>query len=151
MSSEAGYKTRFSWNMLFAICRVQLHSYHGQFLICLLHLSLKRGRKNSFSWGHWEGYRLWGPCIWHGLKMKSWGSAGISPSDLSRKSPWRRRGDYQPLLCVCKAVVLLCITFLFFQTPVKHSPRNQWVIWLVSTFVLVLVAELLTIPSCLRA
>jgi len=66
--------------------------------------------------------------MWHRLMVNSRGSAGISPSDPSKKSPWRCREDYLPLLCICVALVLLHIMFLFFYKLEKHSPRNQCII-----------------------
>lgn len=84
--------------------------------------------------------------MWHRLRINSRGSAGISPSDPSRKSPWSHSEGCLPLLCICKVVVRLHVNFLFFYILEKHSPRNQWVVWLVSTL-FVLFAEVLTIPS----
>lgn len=99
--------------------------------IHLLNFSTKRGHKSSFlpCEGTGGGYMLWGPCVWHRLRRKSRGFLGLCPSDPSRKSPWRHSKGCLPLLCICK-----CIPCIFFYTFEKHSPRNQWVIWLVSTF-----------------
>lgn len=101
--------------------------------IHLLCFCTKTGHKSSLlpegGEGTGGGYMLLCPCKWHRLRRNSRGFVGLCLSDPPRVSPWRHsKGCLPPL---CNTAVLPCI---FFYTFEKHSPRNQWLIWLVVTF-----------------